>query len=86
MFSIRKKSESFEYFEKSLSYAEVHLGQKLNKIKIHSYSSISSIPNSFSDVIQLKALISDSGSESVLRAFASYLSKRDILHRLTFTY
>ena len=63
MLTMRNKSETFECFKKYINYAENHIRRKLNKLKIHSYCSVSSLSGDTSDVFQLETLRSDNGRE-----------------------
>lgn len=77
VFTMRYKSESFEYFKQFHKYAETHTDKKVQRLNIQKYTS---------DSEKLKTLRTDNGGEYLSTDFRSYLAENGIRHQLTVAY
>ena len=77
VYTMRDKSESFEYFKKFHRHAETRSGNKVQHLKFMQYTS---------DSRRLQAIRSDNGGEYLSNGFKTYLDEHGIHHQLTVAY
>lgn len=78
VYTMRKKSDSFNCFKIYHKYAEVHTGRQMNKLNV--------IRRSNKTEEQIKALRTDNGGEYISNQFKDYLLEHGISHQLTVAY
>jgi len=78
VYMMRKKSESFKYFQIYHKYAQVHTGHHINKLNV--------IRRTNKTFEQIKSLRTDNGGEYISNTFKQYLLETGISHQLTVAY
>ncbi len=78
VYMMRKKSESFKYFQIFHKYAQVHTGHQLSRLNV--------IQRTNQTMEQIKSLRTDNGGEYISNTFKQYLLENGISHQLTVAY